>query len=118
MKLMFCLITLFITASAWAARFSAFTDHGVLYATILGNTCNEHIGGLALDSTCTSENLASSDSKACKARLRVYAGMTECMPGVLPQVIQIDLQDFNVPPEADSIELTFMNETVLLSINR
>lgn len=98
------LLSFLINAMAFAqsSGFGAFTYNRVLYVTILGDQCNLYFANLRIGERCETE---------CEAELLVFQTLRACEEnGLIPKNFEINLTDAGVPPEAQTLLLTYLRE--------
>lgn len=94
------------------APFSAFVHKGVLYATVLGDSCNDMDGMLDVEESCNKNRSSMNTVTTCKATLTAVQITMGCMGGAssVPKVLTIPLKKTDVDPEAKMLELTWGNK--------
>lgn len=105
-------------AYAFLPSFSAFSQNGVLYVTVLGDQCNEYAAGLQVAPDCDKDRLNKNFALECEAELVVYQTLRDCQPDVLkPQTFELELEATKVAPEARTLILHYQDEVQEVELN-
>jgi hypothetical protein len=105
-------------AFAFTPSFSAFTQDGVLYVTVLGDSCNEYMAGLEVSQVCDETRSEKNFALECEAELLVYQTQLVCNQDVSePQTFEIELEPTKIAPEARALLLHYEGEVQRVEIN-
>ncbi|WP_413290991.1 hypothetical protein [Bdellovibrio sp. HCB337] len=104
--------------SAEGPRFSAFVANNVLYATILGDTCNHYIAELKVSPMCLAGRLTKNYAEVCEATLQVGGTELYCGTDTKPRVLQIDLKNAEITSEAKVLELEYLGRTIEVQLEK
>lgn len=128
MKKMILVLAMFIGTNASAViynegpatetpNFSAFVKDNVLYATIMGDSCNTYIGSLKVDGLCQKGRMILNYAEECDATLEVSITRMYCYDQTpTPHVVKIDLNEAGVTEEAKVLHLKYVDQVIDVQI--
>ncbi|MFN8790589.1 MAG: hypothetical protein ACK5Y2_03940 [Bdellovibrionales bacterium] len=102
-----------------SSSFSAFISTNILYVTVLGDTCNTLTGSLEVEESCRADVPRREPVETCQARLEISTTRKACPDRRrVPHVLEIDLRESRVAPDARILLLNHEDTTLRLRVNR
>lgn len=99
-----------------APNFSAFISNDLLYVTILGD-CNNASGGLTVSPLCHKDRRTENYAISCGVELNVAKTRMYCVDQkVIPRVLVMELANYPIAPEAQTLVINYQGEKVRVKI--
>jgi hypothetical protein len=117
MKLLFSIFA-FTSTLAHASEFSAFVNNNKLYATVIGDRCNEYGGTLNVSPQCDKRSGNRRGVGVCEAELEVSMTEKNCGPGIRGRVVEIPLAQTQVHPMATRLMLEYSGDVLEIPIEK